>query len=688
MSESLSDQDRASLEGIIDEYTSGNRRIAGLVYGALVEKGIISLDDADQLEAVAPELRHVKVLDGTSTDNFQLVEKRRRITLRMLLTHTAGFGYAFEDESLAQYSRPVGLDDFSGDRDDVIRRPLVNQPGEIFQYGTSMDWVGIIIERITELSLEEYFQAYIFQPVNMDVSFYLSDEAKKNLAYLHERLPGGSLKHTDHIYRRPLTWKQTVQGKNMFCAGGHGIFGKPAEFLKLIALLLNDGTDSKTGAQLLRPDTVREMFKDQIPDKPRHSDERVPVAKPWLANPTPLSPMPEDHMEGWGLSFSINHFPEKSGRASGSASWEGLANLYWFADRTNNVGAIIATQILPYGERFQELVAVLDSFPREIFDSFEVHRTYYKSSGVQIGADILIPRSGPRPKVRPVIVRIHGGFLITGASLYPAWFSKWVLQYATAHGAVIISPDYRLLPEVKGRDILDDFKEFWAWFESGSPQQHLLSAGRSDIIIDPERHLLIGESAGGYLAIQSVLSQFTRPRAIIALYPMLDLKSEYYNTSYEKPICGVPNFPNEAVSDFLESISERPVITEANPPLRLDLALAVVQNGRLLEILGEDPDLFPLERIAAPEFLSGGHGKPLLPPSCIFHGREDSAVPVEGTLKFVEILKRVNPTTRVKLVIRPGDHGFDALSTPDDPWLNDALSYTTREWLGEAHSKI
>lgn len=91
------------------------------------------------------------------------------------------------------------------------------------------------------------------------------------------------------------------------------------------------------------------MFRDQIPDKPRFSNQPVPVVKPWLANPTPLSPMPNDHTEGWGLSFSISHFAEPTGRAEGSASWEGLANLYWFADRKNNIGGIIASQILPFG---------------------------------------------------------------------------------------------------------------------------------------------------------------------------------------------------------------------------------------------------------------------------------------------------------------------------------------------------
>ncbi|KAL2797946.1 beta-lactamase family protein [Aspergillus keveii] len=391
----ISPETKQTLESIADSYTTGpQRKIPGLVYGAvrndgepfftyasgttgisserkmsletifwvvsftklltsvscmqLVEQGQLHLDNAEHLESIAPELGAVKVLTRTPDGGFELVEKKRKITLRMLLNHTAGFGYAFEDSKLAEYGRPIGFDDFSGSREDVISRPLVNQPGEKFQYGTSMDWVGIIIERITGMELEEYFSQYILKPLEMDVSFYPS-RLEGDLAYMHQRLNGRELVHADHLYRAPLTWKASEGGGRLFCAGGHGCFGKPTHFLRLISALLNNGIDSKTQTRLLHPSTVQEMFKDQIRDKPRYSNVCIPVAKPHLANPTPLAPMPDDHTEGWGLSFSISHFAEKSGRAPGSASWEGLANLYWFADRENNVGGIIGTQIFPYG---------------------------------------------------------------------------------------------------------------------------------------------------------------------------------------------------------------------------------------------------------------------------------------------------------------------------------------------------
>ncbi|KAF5539424.1 beta-lactamase [Fusarium mexicanum] len=387
---------QSKLRGIIDEYTTGGTesKIPGLVYSAfrndgepifqhysglrgvtsespmseetiffmasftklatsvacmqLVEQGKLRLDDADQVEVICPELRDVKVLTRNGDGKLELVEKVRRITLRMLLTHTAGFGYAFEDEKLAEFSRPIGFDDFSGEAIETANRPLVNQPGETFQYGVSMDWVGVIIERTYNKSLEEVFKEKIFQPLGMDhVTFHPSAEDKSNLAYMHRRSPSGKLSTTDHFHRRPLL---AQDGEKVPCAGGHGCFGRPAEFGRIISLLLNDGLDAKSGVRLLEAETVNDMFTDQIPDKPRFSNISVPVAKPELANPTPLTPMPDDHTEGWGLSFSINHFPESTGRAAGSGSWEGLANLFWFADRKNNICGIIASQILPYGD--------------------------------------------------------------------------------------------------------------------------------------------------------------------------------------------------------------------------------------------------------------------------------------------------------------------------------------------------
>lgn len=111
---------------------SCTKMLTGIACMQLVEQGKLKLDDGEQLESLCPELKGLKVLkiDGS----FE--EKKNAITLRMLLTHTAGFGYTFFNERLRDWSLPVGVDEFSGRLED-IKLPLLFQPGEGWEYGVS-----------------------------------------------------------------------------------------------------------------------------------------------------------------------------------------------------------------------------------------------------------------------------------------------------------------------------------------------------------------------------------------------------------------------------------------------------------------------------------------------------------------------------------------------------------------------
>ncbi|GAB1193235.1 hypothetical protein APSETT444_002438 [Aspergillus pseudonomiae] len=357
---------------------SCTKLITSIACMQMVEEGKLALDDVEQVQSLAPELENVQVLERETDGSFRLVPKDRGITLRMLLNHTSGFGYAFEDLKLRDWSRPLGLDDFSGHESDVLHRPLVNQPGTQFQYGVGLDWAGVLVERVSGLSLEEYFQQFILRPLGIEsISFFPSVEMKMNLAYMHQRDKDGTAKVTDHLYRYPLLPCKPGMEAQRFCMGGAGCFGKPIEYCKIIATLLNDGTDPRTGTQLLRPETVKgkkdpspqKMFTDQIPDMPRYCNEYTPSGKPLLANPCPLVPCDDDLTEGWGLSFSLSHRKSPTGRAAGSGSWEGLANLFWFADRENGVGAIIASQILPYGDL--QVLGCMEEVEKMIYDELE-----------------------------------------------------------------------------------------------------------------------------------------------------------------------------------------------------------------------------------------------------------------------------------------------------------------------------
>lgn len=109
---------------------SCTKLVTGAACMQLVERGVLRLDDGEQIEALLPELRTLKVLTAGGT----LEEKRKAITLRMLLTHTAGFGYSFFNERLRDWGFPAGVDEFSGRIEDMMT-PLLFQPGEGWEYG-------------------------------------------------------------------------------------------------------------------------------------------------------------------------------------------------------------------------------------------------------------------------------------------------------------------------------------------------------------------------------------------------------------------------------------------------------------------------------------------------------------------------------------------------------------------------
>ena len=103
----------------------------------LVEQGKLALDDADLAERLCPELKLVKILRGFDENNKPILEEKTgRIKLRMLLNHTAGFGYTFFNPEIRKFGHPVGIDEFSGRVEDVFS-PLLFEPGTKFNYGVS-----------------------------------------------------------------------------------------------------------------------------------------------------------------------------------------------------------------------------------------------------------------------------------------------------------------------------------------------------------------------------------------------------------------------------------------------------------------------------------------------------------------------------------------------------------------------
>ncbi|PQE28578.1 Alpha beta hydrolase fold-1 protein [Rutstroemia sp. NJR-2017a WRK4] len=318
---------------------------------------------------------------------------------------------------------------------------------------------------------------------------------------------------------------------------------------------------------------------------------------------------------------------------------------------------------------------------------FHVLTTPYKTiEGLEIPAHILIPKSiADKPGKYPVLVRFHGGFLVTGAALFPDWVAPWSINLVLSTPSILVMPDYRLLPEASGLEILTDIQDFWSWLQSPSNglSSYLSSSPYSGVDLDLAKIGTIGDSAGGFLSIWSSLSQGKEVvKAAIASYPMVDLRGKWYAEKDErkKPF-GAALVEEEVIQKY----EGGKWVVAATPMDRVDLAVGLVQWGKWREVYerdGEGKDGFKLFLEDAME----GRGKGEVGWLFAFHGTGDSAVPWEETRDLVGRWGEKFGGDSVMGVWKEGlEHGFDDSvdeESEEGKWLKDGLVRFKKEWLG------
>lgn len=312
--------------------------------------------------------------------------------------------------------------------------------------------------------------------------------------------------------------------------------------------------------------------------------------------------------------------------------------------------------------------------PTDRFGAFTVHNIAYKTvNSTPIETTILIPKS-TKPGKHPLLVRWHGGFLIAGSRLQPHLLHAWMLSFALKHSAIFVLPDYRLIPESTGLDILEDVADFWKWTREVLPG--LLAGLAPGTEVDLRDVAVIGESSGGYLATQSaLLHPEVGLKAVIAAYPVLDITSPFFTEVYPKTLLGIApgQLPEGLVDQHLAKTAPGTVIADATPfPERRMLAIAIIQTGRYLDILGREAKLQAFRNL---ETFKGD-----LPFIFTYHGRQDSAVPVEGTKHWEQWLRKVRTDGKWKVTYEDGEHGLDADATLETRWLREGLEDVEKYW--------
>ena len=310
---------------------SMTKALTGAAAMQLVEQGRLDLDAP--ASDVIPRLGEVGVLDGFDDDGSPRVRPARgAITLRHLLTHTSGFVYDIWNAPMVRYQEATGTPGIIECRDACLTTPLAFDPGERWDYGIGIDWVGKMVEAVSGQRLGEYLRDHLLGPLGMDdTAFRITDAMRARLAKIHMRGEDGSL--------APQMDLEIPQDPE-FEMGGGGLYGTVGDYLRFIRMILNRGRAN--GERLLAPETVDAMSRNQMGDLRVRALETV---IPPFSNDAEFFP---GTPKTWGLTFMINMEEAPTGRSAGSLGWAGLANSFFWIDPVKGVGGAYLTQVLPF----------------------------------------------------------------------------------------------------------------------------------------------------------------------------------------------------------------------------------------------------------------------------------------------------------------------------------------------------
>jgi methyl acetate hydrolase len=311
---------------------STTKAITGVTVLQLVEEGRLDLD-APASEYV-PALGDVQVLEGFDDAGQPVLRApRTAITTKHLLLHTAGFGYDFFNEHYNRLATDHGQPSVVTATRRALNTPLLFDPGEQWEYGSNIDWAGQVVEGITGKRLGQVMQERVFGPLGMtDSAFTLTDAMQPRRATMHQRQADGSLLPTDFQLPEPEV-----------DMGGHGLWSTVPDYLRFLRMWLDDGA-SPSGEQVLRPETVELAVANQLGEL---KVKALPGVIPALSNDAEFFP---GLSKSWSYTFMVNDEDAPTGRPAGSIAWAGLANLYFWIDRRNDIAGYWATQVLPFAD--------------------------------------------------------------------------------------------------------------------------------------------------------------------------------------------------------------------------------------------------------------------------------------------------------------------------------------------------
>lgn len=296
-----------------------------------IEERLASIDD--NAGKFLPEIDQIPVFDGFESDGtVRTRPAKTKVTLRHLITHTAGGGYPFFNPTVRDIQSNGAVPSILSGRLESLRRtPWLFEPGSAFEYGTNIDWLGRVLEAITGTELSALVKTKITDPLGLlDISPLLDAERRAKLLSVHGRAPNGALQPIDFA----------LPENPEFQPGGHYLFGTVSSYARLLQALLRGG--ELDGVRILKKETIEAGFRNQIGELLFHP---ITSADRNTTNDVDLIP---GVTHRWAYFGAVNEAPAPWSHPAGSIFWAGLANSYYWIDPTRGIAGAIGTQILPF----------------------------------------------------------------------------------------------------------------------------------------------------------------------------------------------------------------------------------------------------------------------------------------------------------------------------------------------------
>ena len=325
-----SDSDRAMTPDTVMAIMSMTKALTAAAAMQLVERSRLHLDAP--AAQIVPELGTLQVLTGFDNHGKpQLRAPRSAMTLRQLLTHTSGLAYPIWNTDLLRYAVEHEVPDIATLQKAALHLPLMFDPGTEWEYGIGIDWVGLMVEAASGLTLGAYFAEHLTGPLGMtSTAFEPTPSMLERMAPIHARTDTGEL-----AVLPPMTPENPE-----FEMGGGGLLSTVQDYGRFVRMIMGNG--SLDGTRVLSTDSIDTMTRNQMgPVRVKH----LPTAMPMLSNDAEFFP---GEPKSWGLSFQISESDCDTGRKAGTLMWAGLTNSYYWIDRASNLAGIYLTQIFPF----------------------------------------------------------------------------------------------------------------------------------------------------------------------------------------------------------------------------------------------------------------------------------------------------------------------------------------------------